>query len=107
MYRGIGIAGIEETARMPGVRNALHARASARRDHGVERRRVRGILSVSALNSKRENIERPTSNIQPPIGNRSPNGCSALDVGCWMLAPRLCSLLISERPARFRFSNIR
>ena len=47
VHERTGVAGIEKAARMPGLRHALHAGTSARRDHGVERRRVRGVLPLS------------------------------------------------------------
>src|SRR5262249_47453949 len=39
-----GVARVEETARMPGVRPRMHSRNSARRDDGIVRGRVRRVL---------------------------------------------------------------
>ena len=41
-----GVAGANQTARMPGLRHEMHAGTSARRDDGVERRRLCGVLPL-------------------------------------------------------------
>src|SRR5688500_10303055 len=41
--------GAQETARLPGVRNALHAGEPVGRDHGFLRRRLRRLLSLSPV----------------------------------------------------------
>ncbi len=58
---GRGIARVQEracppggaqAARVPGLRRELHARASARRDHGLDRGRLRRVLPLPALPSR-------------------------------------------------------
>ena len=44
---GLVLRGEQEAARVPGLRHALHARASARRHHGLVRRRLRRLLPLS------------------------------------------------------------
>ena len=43
---GLILQGLKKPHECPGVRHAMHAGTSARRDHGFERRRVRGVLPL-------------------------------------------------------------
>ena len=43
-----GAAGPDQAARVRGVRHAVHAAQPARRDHGLERGRLRGLLPLPA-----------------------------------------------------------
>ena len=47
---GLILQGLKKPHECSGVRHALHAGASVRRDDGFERRRVRGVLSLPAAN---------------------------------------------------------
>ena len=46
-------SGPQDAARLPGIRDAMHAGAPDGRDHGVERRHVRGVPSPSPLGAPR------------------------------------------------------
>ena len=65
-------AGRDEAARVPGLRHALHARASARRHHGVVRGRVRRLLPLPSSTARpqqrgAESWPRPLSAFQCPL----------------------------------------
>ena len=48
----------EEAARLSGVRQTMHARASARRDHGFGRRRLRRVLRLRAASARKREEQR-------------------------------------------------
>ena len=56
-----GAAGAEEAARLPGVRQALHARDAARRDDGLVRRRLRRLLPLPPPRLPGSHVHRASS----------------------------------------------
>ncbi len=74
-------AGAEQTARVPGVRHAMHARAPAGRDDGVVGRRVRGVLPLPPDRAGDRRDGRPS---WPLI-------CSRLRVRCPSRRTPMCS----------------
>ena len=88
MPQRAGVAGTDQAARMPGLRHALHARASAGRDDGFHRRRLRGLLPVSR--------DTRVPGCRHAIGSELMNMCAKPSTGCLQLA----------RLSRSRSSNI-
>ena len=69
VHRGRGAAGPQEAARVPGVRHALHARASAGRADGLGRGRLRGLLPIRRRQPADRGDRRPTRCSGPSIAD--------------------------------------
>ena len=67
---GLVLRGLKKPSRLPGVRARVHAAAPARRDHGVGRGRLRGLLPVRPLPERRARDDRHEEHADPAQGAR-------------------------------------